>query len=63
MGVHQHHDGLTGTDLEAVALNYANMIANATAALTPAAAAAAATLAGIKTDTAAGCPECNTSVW
>ena len=26
VGVHQHHDGLTGTDLEAVAANYANMI-------------------------------------
>lgn len=65
VGVHQHHDGLTGTDLEYVALNYANMIANATAALTPAAAAAAAVIAGLghqPASTAVGCPERNVSV-
>ena len=65
VGVHQHHDGLTGTDLEYVALNYANMIANATAALAPASAAAATRVAGLgdqATSAAAGCPERNVSV-
>lgn len=65
VGVHQHHDGLTGTDLEYVALNYANMIANATAALAPASAAAATRVAGLgdqAASAAAGCPERNVSV-
>ena len=65
VGVHQHHDGLTGTDLEYVALNYANMIANATAALTPASAAAASRIMGLGAQVAsasAGCPESNVSV-
>ena len=58
-------DGLTGTDLEYVALNYANMIANATAALMPASAAAAARVLGLGSQVAAasaGCPERNVSV-
>ena len=65
VGVHQHHDGLTGTDLEYVALNYANMIANATAALNPVSAAAAAQVAGLgiqAASTAIGCPERNVSI-
>jgi hypothetical protein len=62
VGVHQHHDGLTGTDLAAVALNYANMIANASALLAPAAAATAASLAGLGPAGASGCTERNVSV-
>lgn len=56
---------MTGTDLEYVALNYANMIANATAALTPASAAAAARVMGLgaqAASTSVGCPERNVSV-
>jgi hypothetical protein len=62
VGVHQHHDGLTGTDLAFVALNYANMIANATALVASAAASAAATLVGLPTAGASGCTESNISV-
>ena len=62
VGVHQHHDGLTGTDLAFVALNYANMIANATALVAPAAAATAATLVGLPATGASGCMEMNQSV-
>ena len=62
VGVHQHHDALTGTDLEFVAENYANMIANASALVAPAAAAAAARLAGLPADGASACVEANVSV-
>jgi hypothetical protein len=62
VGVHQHHDGLTGTDLAFVALNYANMIANATALIAPASGSAAASLVGLSTAGATGCPESNVSI-
>ena len=62
VGVHQHHDGLTGTDLAAVALNYANMIANASTLVAAAAAATAAMLVGLPSEGASGCTESNVSV-
>ena len=62
VGVHQHYDRLTGTDLAYVALNYANMIANASALVASAASAAAVALAGLPPGGAAGCPERNVSV-
>eukprot|EP00729_Bicosta_minor_P015233 gene15233-31385_t len=64
IGVHQHHDALSGTDLAAVAENYVQMIAAASELVAEAAAAAAIQLAGVHgSSTAAGqCLEMNISV-
>ena len=65
VGVHQHHDALTGTDLMGVADNYAQMMAQASGLVLPASAAVAAQLAGVAPADAAmavGCPELNVSV-
>ena len=65
VGVHQHHDAMSGTDLVAVADNYRQMMIVADELAVPASAAAAATLSGTAAAAAAlftGCVQSNVSV-
>ena len=65
VGVHQHHDAMSGTDLVTVADNYRQMMIAADELAVPASAAAAAWLAGVPESAAgsfAGCVQSNVSV-
>eukprot|EP00937_MAST-01D_sp_MAST-1D-sp2_P000930 g930.t1 len=65
VGIHQHHDAITGTDLLVASRDYRRRLSNATALLAGPAAAAAAVAAGAPITAAAGatgCPERNVSV-
>ena len=67
VGVHQHHDAISGTDLASVSDNYRAMMVFADALALPAAAAASALLAGVATSSTTaraftGCPLANVSV-
>lgn len=65
VGVHQHHDAMSGTDLVAVADNYRQMMIAADELAVPASASAVAALVGAPAATAAsfaGCVQSNVSV-
>jgi len=65
VGVHQHHDAMSGTDLAFVAQNYVQMLSTASGLVTRAAAATAANIAGEgpnATAGASGCEQRNISV-
>lgn len=61
VGVHQHHDAMSGTDLAFVAQNYMDMMTQASGQVTAAAAAIVSELAGVEGD-GAGCEMRNVSI-
>lgn len=62
VGIHQHHDAITGTNRDYVADDYVNKMTLAAEELQPSAAESAAVAAGLQADGAMACDERNVSV-